>query len=114
MMLVLADSNACSLKSIYLVRRNSQARRIRCSHGNQAKTLLSSCGHTYTNLGIGSERKLRTEKLVKVMVLLLFCNGRSKMVDKQKVQEFRFLNGTIHHVVVHRAVWSNLLVFLTH
>ena len=114
MMLFLVDSDACSLKSIYLMRRSSQALRIRCSHGNQAETLLSSCGHTYTNLGIGRERKLRTEKLVKVMVILLFCNGRSQMVDKQKVQDFRFLNGTIHHVVVNRAVWSNLLVFLTH
>ena len=27
---------------------------------------MSSCGHTYTDLGIGSERKGSTEKLVKV------------------------------------------------
>ena len=30
------------------------------------ETSLSSCGHTYTDLGIGSEGKGRTEKLVKV------------------------------------------------
>ena len=45
---------------------NSQARSIRCSYGNQAETSLSSCGHTYTDLGIGNEKKERTEKLVKV------------------------------------------------
>ena len=65
-------SEVCSLKSIYLVeqwqirRRNSQARSVRCSYGNQVETSFSSCGHTYTGLGIGSERKGRTEKLVKV------------------------------------------------
>ena len=65
-------SEVCSLKSIYLVeqcwirRKNSQARSIQCSYGNQMETSLSSCGHTCTDLGIGSERKGRTEKLVKV------------------------------------------------
>ena len=32
--------------------RNSQARSIVCSYGNQAETLLSSCCHTFTRLGI--------------------------------------------------------------
>ena len=45
---------------------NSQARSVQCSYGNQVETSLSSCGHTYTDLGIGSERKGSTEKLVKV------------------------------------------------
>ena len=46
-------------------RRNSQAHSIRCSYGNEVETSLSSCGHTCTNLGNGSERKGRTQKLVK-------------------------------------------------
>ena len=50
----------------YIRRRNLQARSVRCSYGNQVETSLSSCGHTYTDIGIGSERKGRTEKLVKV------------------------------------------------
>ena len=51
-------SAVCSLKSIYLVEqwqirtRNSQACSILCSYGNQVETSLSSCGHTYTHLGI--------------------------------------------------------------
>ena len=32
--------------------RNSQARSILCSYGNQVETSLSSCCHTYTHLGI--------------------------------------------------------------
>ena len=47
-------------------RRNSQAYSIRCSYGNQVETSLSSCGHTCTDLSTGSERKERTQKLVKV------------------------------------------------
>ena len=65
-------SEVYNLKSIYLVeqwqirRRNSKAHSVRCSYGNHMETSLSSCGHTYTDLGFGSERKGRTEKLVKV------------------------------------------------
>ena len=44
----------------------SQARSIWCSYGHEMETLLPSCGHTCTDLGIGSERKEGTEKLVKV------------------------------------------------
>ena len=36
------------------------------------------------------------------------------IVNKQKVHVFRFLNGTIHHVMVNGAVWSNPLIFLIH
>ena len=32
--------------------RNSQARSILCSYGSQVETLLSSCHHTCTHLGI--------------------------------------------------------------
>ena len=65
-------SEVCSLKSIYLVeqwqirRRNSQAHSMLYSYGNQVESSLSSCGHTYTDLGIGNRRKGRTEKFVKV------------------------------------------------
>ena len=66
-------SEVCSLKQICLVerwwirRRNSQALSILCGFGNQVETSLSSCDHTCTDLkvSIGSERKGRTEKLVK-------------------------------------------------
>ena len=37
-----------------------------CSYGNQVETLLSSCGRICTDLGLGSGRKGRTEKFVKV------------------------------------------------
>ena len=37
-----------------------------CSDGNQVESSLSSCGHTCTDFGIGSRRKERTEKFVKV------------------------------------------------
>ena len=36
-----------------------------CSYENQVETSLSSCDHTCTDLGTGTERKGRTEKLVK-------------------------------------------------
>ena len=36
---------------------NSQARLIQCSYGNEVETLLSSCGHTYTPLGIPIARE---------------------------------------------------------
>ena len=61
-----------SLKSVYLVeqwqirRKNSQAPSILCSYGNQMETSLLSCGHARTDLGFGSGKKGRTEKLVKV------------------------------------------------
>ena len=45
---------------------NSQAHLIRCCYGNQKETLLSSCGHTCIDLGIGRERKGGTQKLVQV------------------------------------------------
>ena len=37
-----------------------------CSYGNQVETSLSSCGHTCADFAIGSRRKGRTEKFVKV------------------------------------------------
>ena len=54
------------MKQWQIRRKNSQALSVRCSYGNQVESSLSSCGQTYTDLGIGSERKVRTEKLVKV------------------------------------------------
>ena len=33
-------------------KRNSPARSILCSYGNQLETLLSNCSHTFTHLGI--------------------------------------------------------------
>ena len=45
---------------------NSQAHSMLCSNGNQVETSFSSCGHTCTDLVIGSGRKGRTEKFVKV------------------------------------------------
>ena len=37
-----------------------------CSYENQVEYSLSSCGHTCTDLGVGRERKGRTEKTFKV------------------------------------------------
>ena len=37
-----------------------------CSYGNKVETSLSSCGHIYTDLGIGSKGKGRTQKLIQV------------------------------------------------
>ena len=62
-----------------------------CSYGNQVETSLSSCGHTCTDLGIGSERKGRTEKLVKVGYILFLCNGRlqnSHILEKKEIANF--------------------------
>ena len=39
-----------------------------CSYENQAESSLSSCGHTFTDLGIGIGRKGRNEKFVKMGV----------------------------------------------
>ena len=39
---------------------------VQSGDGNQVEISLSSCGHIYTDLGIESDRKGRTEKLVKV------------------------------------------------
>ena len=46
---------------------NWQAHSIQYSNGNQVETSLSSCGDKYTDLGVGSERKGRTDKLVEVV-----------------------------------------------
>ena len=62
-------------KSIYFLSIRSTYS-IRYSYGNQVETSLSSCVHTCTDLGSGSERKGRTEKLVKVGKIPLSCNGR--------------------------------------
>ena len=45
---------------------------------NQAETSLSCCGHTCTELGIGSVKKGRTKKFVKGGKFLLFV-----MVDRE-------------------------------
>ena len=45
---------------------NPQAHYIWCSYGYQVETSLSSCGRRCANLGIGSKRKGRPEKLVKM------------------------------------------------
>ena len=34
--------------------------------------------------------------------------------SQQKVEDFLFLNGTIHHVIVEGAISSNPLIVLTH
>ena len=65
-------SEVCILKinlfggAMVIRRRNSQARSMLCSYRNQVETSLSSCGQTYTDLGIEIGRKGRTEKFVKV------------------------------------------------
>ena len=46
------------------------------TYRDQAETSLSSCDQTFTDLGIGSEGKGRTEKFVKVGSILLLCNDR--------------------------------------
>ena len=60
------------------MRRNLQTRSMLCNYGNQVESTLSNCGHTCNDLGIGSGRKGRTEKFVKVWLILLLCNGRSQ------------------------------------
>ena len=46
------------------------------TYRGQAETSLSSCDQTFTDLGIWSEGKGRTEKFVKVGSILLLCNDR--------------------------------------
>ena len=54
-------------EAMVIWRRNSQVLSTLCSYGNnQVETSLSSCSHTCTDLGIGSGRKRRSEKFVKV------------------------------------------------
>ena len=36
------------------------------------------------------------------------------LIINKKSQDFWFLNGAMHHVVVNGAVWSKPLIFLTH
>ena len=48
-----------------MVNQEKQASSILCSYGSQVETSLLSCDHTCTNLGLGSGRKGRTEKLLK-------------------------------------------------
>ena len=68
-------SEVCSLKSIHLVEqlkirgRNSQARSILCSYGNQAETSLSSCCHTYTHLGILIAGEAKEKKELKNLLM---------------------------------------------
>ena len=57
-------------------RRSSQASSMLCSYGNQEETSLSNCGHTCSDLGIGSGRKVRNKKVVKVAWIFLLCNVR--------------------------------------
>ena len=52
--------------SILQISQNLLPRSIGCNYGNQVETSLSSCGQTWINLGIGIERKGRTEKIGKV------------------------------------------------
>ena len=72
-------SEACSLKSIYLVELKINLfgklgegihKPVQSGDGDQVETSLPSCGHIYTDLGIerteGRTGKGRTEKLVKV------------------------------------------------
>ena len=53
------------VKFAIILKNICEAPSIWCSYGNQVETSLWSCGHTCTNLGIASERKGRTEKLLK-------------------------------------------------
>ena len=77
-------------KSIYFLSIRSTYS-IRYSYGNQVETSLSSCVHTCTDLGSGSERKGRTEKLVKVGKIPLSCNGRLRnfhIPEKEEIAHF--------------------------
>ena len=92
-------------------------------YGNQVETSLWSCGHTSTDLGIPIAGEVEGKKELKN--LLKFVNGRlwnfhipkkleiANFNSKQKVQDFRFLNGTIQHVTVDGTVSSNPLIVLT-
>ena len=106
------------------MRSSSRARLILCSYGNQVDTWLWSCGHTCTDLGIPIAGEVEEKEELKN--LLKLGNNWSQNFHKpkkleianfnssQKVPDFRFLNGTINHVIVDGAVSSNLLLVLTH
>ena len=56
------------------------------------ETSLSSCGHTYTDLGIGSERKGRTENLSKWGKFSFYV-----MVD---CESFTYLKNKKHLIII--------------
>ena len=53
----------------YIKGRNSQARSIRCSYGNQAETSLSSCYHSYIHLGILIAREAKEKEEMKNLLM---------------------------------------------
>ena len=81
-------SEVCSLKSIHLMEqwkirgRNSQARSILCSYGNQVETSLSSCHHTCTHLGILIAGEVEKKEKLKYLIM---CGKFSfhVMVDRE-------------------------------
>ena len=86
---------------------------------------MLSCGHICTNLGIPIAGEVAEKEELKnllkwgkfsfyVMVDREIFTYLEKVQEVQKVQDFRFLNGTTHHVIVNGAVWSNPLIFLPH
>ena len=82
---------------------------------------LSSCGHACTNLGIPipgeEEEKEELENLLKwgkfsfyvTVDREIFTCLKNKKYVILIVQDFQFLIGTIHHVRVNGAIWSNSL-----
>ena len=93
---------------------NSQARLIQCSYGNEVETLLSSCGHTYTPLGILIARegkKWITEKLVNVGLILFSCHGRSRNfhIREKKISLILIVNKKFN--IVNGVVWRKPLIF---
>ena len=89
------------------------------------ETSSSSFGHTYTDLGLEAELKEKLENVLKrgkfTFYVIVDCGNfhilKIRIVNfrsSQKVQNFRFLNGTTYHVIVNGAIWSNPLIFLTH
>ena len=70
------------------------------------ETSLSSRGHICTNLGIPKAGDLEEqEELIDRETFTYLKNKKyTNFSSLQKFQDFRFLNGTIHHVIVNGVV----------
>ena len=85
------------------------------------ETSLLSCGHTFTSLGVPIAGELEEVNELKnlfkwakfpfcVMVdRKIFTYLKNKrlllLIVNKKIQDFRYLNGAIHHVIVNGAVF---------
>ena len=66
------------------------------------ETSLSRCGHTSTDLAISIAGGVDEKKEIK------------NMLKSVKVEDFLFLNGKIHYVIINGALSGHSLIFSTH